>query len=338
VEQRIGSTHLADGTTVAYATAGSGPPLLFVGGWLSHLELSWALPAERAFLVALARGRTLVRYDRPGCGLSGAASAPTLAREVETMSAVLAAVDARDPVDVLGVSLGVPITVSWAAESPGAVRRMVLYGGWVTGPDLTEPAVREHLIGLVATHWGLGSEVLTEIFAPEAAAGSRAAFAEYQRQCCSGAFASELLRMCHTLDVSASLGDVHSPTLVLHREGDRAAPMEQSRRLADGIASARLRSLPGRSHLPYIGEVGPLIAEIRSHFGLPARSRSDAGVLTARQREVAALVSQGMTNREIGNRLGISERSAEGHIERIRHRLDVRSRAQVAAWWAGNDS
>jgi pimeloyl-ACP methyl ester carboxylesterase/DNA-binding CsgD family transcriptional regulator len=337
VEQRIGTTRLADGTTVAYATAGSGPPLLFVGGWLSHLELSWALPAERAFLVAMARGRTLVRYDRPGCGLSGDASAPTLEREIETLSAVLAAIEATDPVDVVGVSLGVPIAVRWAAENPDAVRRIVLYGGWVTGPDLTEPDVREHLIGLVATHWGLGSEVLTEIFAPEAAAGSRAAFADYQRQCCSGVFAAELLRMCHTLDVSASLEDVRAPTLVLHREGDRAAPVEQSRRLADGIPSASLRTVPGRSHLPYIGEVEPVVAEIRSHFGLPARSRSDAAVLTARQREVAALVSEGMTNREIGNRLGISERSAEGHIERIRHRLDARSRAQIAAWWASND-
>jgi DNA-binding CsgD family transcriptional regulator/pimeloyl-ACP methyl ester carboxylesterase len=237
---------------------------------------------------------------------------------------------------VVGVSLGVPIAVRWAAEHPDAVRRMVLYGGWVTGPDLTEPDVREHLIGLVATHWGLGSEVLTEIFAPEAAAGSRAEFANYQRQCCSGAFAAELLRMCHTLDVSASVGDVQAPTLVLHREGDRAAPMEQSRRLADGIRSASLLTLPGRSHLPYIGEVGPVVAAIRSHFGLPGGSRSGAAVLTTRQREVAALVSEGMTNREIGNRLGISERSAEGHIERIRHRLDARSRAQIAAWWAGN--
>ena len=90
-----GRLDLADGTTVAYATAGSGPPLLFVGGWLSHLELSWALPAERAFLAALARGRTLVRYDRPGCGLSGDASAPTMDREIETLSAVLAAIEAH---------------------------------------------------------------------------------------------------------------------------------------------------------------------------------------------------------------------------------------------------
>jgi pimeloyl-ACP methyl ester carboxylesterase/DNA-binding CsgD family transcriptional regulator len=337
VEQRIGSTRLADGTKVAYATAGSGPPLLFVGGWLSHLELSWALPAERAFLVGLSRGRTLIRYDRPGCGLSGAASAPTLDRETEALSAVLAAVDGSGPVDVVASSLGVPIAIRWAAAHPDAVRRMALYGGWVTGSGLSEPDVREHLIGMVATHWGLGSEVLTDIFAPEATAGTRAAFADYQRRCCSGTFAAELLRMCHTLDVSAFLGDIQTPTLVLHREGDRAAPSEQSRRLAEGIPSASLRTLPGRSHLPYIGDVEPLIAEIRSFLGLPVRAYFNAAALTTRQREVAALVSQGMTNREIGSRLGITERSAEGHIERIRHRLDVRSRAQIAAWWASND-
>jgi DNA-binding CsgD family transcriptional regulator/pimeloyl-ACP methyl ester carboxylesterase len=260
-----------------------------------------------------------------------------MARETETLSAVLAATGNSGPVDVLGSSLGVPIAVEWAAVHPDAVRRLALYGGWVSGPDLSEPKVREHLIGLVATHWGLGSDVLTEVFAPESAAGTRAELAVYQRQCCSGAFAAELLRMCHTLDVSAHLADIQAPTLVLHREGDRAAPAEQSRLLAEGIESASLRSLPGRSHLPYIGEVTALIAEIRSFLGLPALAHPGGAVITARQREVAELVSQGMTNREIGKRLGISERSAEGHIERIRLRLDVRSRAQIAAWWAGSD-
>jgi DNA-binding CsgD family transcriptional regulator len=56
-------------------------------------------------------------------------------------------------------------------------------------------------------------------------------------------------------------------------------------------------------------------------------------VLTHRQRQVAALVADGLTNRQIGQRLGIEERSAEGHVERIRVRLGVRSRAQIAAWW-----
>ena len=70
VEQSVGWAGLPDGTSVAYATAGAGLPLLFVGGWLSHLELSWDLRAERAFLETLASGRTLVRYDRSGCGMS----------------------------------------------------------------------------------------------------------------------------------------------------------------------------------------------------------------------------------------------------------------------------
>jgi pimeloyl-ACP methyl ester carboxylesterase/DNA-binding CsgD family transcriptional regulator len=336
VEQRIASVRLADGTSVAYARAGTGPPLLYIGGWLSHLELSWNLPAERAFLAGLARGRTLIRYDRPGCGLSGDVSEPTLAREVETVSAVLEAVGAVKSTDVVATSLGVPIAIRWAAENRDAVRRLAVYGGWVTGSDISEPKVREQVIGLVATHWGLGSEVLTDIFAPDAAAGTRAAFAEYQRQCCSGMFAAALLRLCYTLDVSADLADIRAPTLVLHRDGDRAAPGDQSRRIADGIASATLRTLPGRSHLPYIGDVVPVIAEIRTFLGLRPPLRSEAAVLTPRQREVAALVSEGMTNREIGLRLGINERSAEGHTERIRLRLGVRSRAQIAAWWASN--
>src|SRR3954452_25613012 len=70
VEQRLGSTRTPEGLEVAFATAGHGTPLLFVAGCLGHLELSGALPAERQFLEGLANGRTLLRYDRPGCGLS----------------------------------------------------------------------------------------------------------------------------------------------------------------------------------------------------------------------------------------------------------------------------
>jgi predicted ATPase/DNA-binding CsgD family transcriptional regulator/predicted negative regulator of RcsB-dependent stress response len=58
----------------------------------------------------------------------------------------------------------------------------------------------------------------------------------------------------------------------------------------------------------------------------------DAGPLTRREREVATLVAAGLTNREIAERLFIAERSAEGHVERIRNKLDVRSRTEVATW------
>jgi DNA-binding CsgD family transcriptional regulator len=198
--------------------------------------------------------------------------------------------------------------------------------------------VREHVVGLVAGHWGLGSDVITEIFAPDASAGSRAAFANYQRQASSAATAAALLELCYRIDVTDSLPRVLSPTLVVHREHDRAAPVEQSRLIAASIPGARLTVLPGRSHLPYIGDVDTLLMTIRAFLGLPSLRRRPSMQLTDRQRQVAALVADGLTNREIGARLVISERSAEGHVERIRTRLGVRSRAQVAAWWVATST
>jgi DNA-binding CsgD family transcriptional regulator len=119
---------------------------------------------------------------------------------------------------------------------------------------------------------------------------------------------------------------------------NRAAPLEQARLIASRIPSARLQVLPGRSHIPYIGDVDALVATARDFLGLPPRRRSAATTLTKRRREVAALVTEGLTNREIGQRLGIDERSAEGHVERIRIRLGFRSRTQIAAWWVAMGS
>jgi pimeloyl-ACP methyl ester carboxylesterase/DNA-binding CsgD family transcriptional regulator len=337
MEQSVALAELPDGTSVAYAKAGTGPLLLFVGGWLSHLELSWALLPERSFLEALASGRTLVRYDRPGCGLSDRTSrtAWSLGLERDTLLTVTSAVGAAT-FDLIGSSLGVPIAIDWAARYPETINRLVLYGGWARGPDIATRQVREHVIGLVRSHWGLGSDVLTDIFAPEATAATRAALAEYQRQASSAETAAELLLGCYKVDVTDRLDKVAAPTLVLHREGDRAAPIEQSQLIAAGIKGARLVQLPGRSHLPFIGDVDALVREIRRFLGLPARRRTAAPTLTKRQAEVARLVSQGLTNREIAQQLGIDERSAEGHVERIRIRLGVRSRAQVAAWWVAS--
>jgi len=334
VEQRLGSARASDGQEIAWASAGHGAPLLFVGGWLSHLELSWALPAERQFLEALAQGRTLLRYDRPGCGLSDrrSPSAPSVGAELDVVARVLDAAGAQRA-DVVASSLGVPLMIEWAARRPDTVNRLVLYGGWSRGADIATPEVRDHVVGIVAGHWGLGADVLTDIFAPDASAGTRAALSTYQREASSPETAAALLRLCYDVDVTASLADVQAPTLVVHRDQDRAAPVDQARLIADGIAGSRLEVLPGRSHLPYAGDATALVTVIRAFLGLPTLARPGTPTLTVRQEEVAALVAEGLTNRDIGERLGIEERSAEGHLERIRLRLGVRSRAQVAAWW-----
>jgi pimeloyl-ACP methyl ester carboxylesterase/DNA-binding CsgD family transcriptional regulator len=330
---------MPDGSRVAYATAGTGRPLLFVGGWLSHLELSWALPAERHLLESLGQGRTLIRYDRPGCGLSDRepATEPSLERELEVVSAVLAATGV-DRTDVVASSLGVPLMIAWAAGHPETVDRLVLYGGWARGPEIGTPEIRDHVVGLVAGHWGLGADVLTDIFAPDSSAGTRAALSTYQQEASSPETAAALLRLCYRIDVTPDLDRVRAPTLVVHRDQDRAAPLDQARLIAAEIRGARLEVLPGRSHLPYDGDTAPLVEAIRTFLGLPVVHDATPPTLTPRQREVAALVTEGLTNREIGERLWIDERSVEGHLERIRLRLGVRSRAQVAAWWVATST
>src|SRR6478609_4060266 len=171
VEQRLGSASLSDGTVVRFAVAGAGPTAIYVPGWVSHLELGWALPAERDFYEGLATGRRLVRYDRPGCGLSGATDRTDLVQlELEVLQAVASAAGA-DRFDLIGASFGAPLAVRWAARRPETVSHLILYGGWVDGDVVAAPAMREHVLGLVEQHWGFASDVLTEIFAPDADAG-----------------------------------------------------------------------------------------------------------------------------------------------------------------------
>src|SRR5215468_886758 len=109
--QRIAKTTSPAGRRIGYAVTGSGPPLVYVSGWLGHLELSWALPAERAYYEALADGRTLIRYDKPGCGVSERTSAGatppepyTMERELDALRAVVSATGV-ERFDLMGASL-----------------------------------------------------------------------------------------------------------------------------------------------------------------------------------------------------------------------------------------
>lgn len=328
---------MPDGRSVAYAVAGSGPALLVVPGWLSDLELDWSIPAERLFHESLSSGRTLIRYDRLGCGRSDPYDgARTVELELATIGAVVRELG-LERFDLFGWSLGAPIAVRWAAERPETVARLVLFGGWASGVAIGDEASRTHVLGLVASHWGLGSDVLTDLFAPDADAGTRRVLATYQRAASSAETAVALLELSYTLDVLAWLPQVRAPTLVLHRGGDRAAPASQSRLLEERIPGAVRIELPGRSHLPALGDSVAVVEQVRRFLGLrPRRPVTPIG-LTARQTEVAGLVAEGLTNREIAERLHITERSAESHVERLRMRLGFRSRAQVAAWYTAQD-
>lgn len=330
MEQRIELTRTVGGVDIAYALSGSGPFLIFPPPWVSHLELGWALPAERRFYEVLSKGRTLVRYDRPGCGLS---SRTGVASETDALEAVVRAVGA-ETFDLLGTSIGTFVAVEWAAEHPSEVAKLLLYGGWVKGNEVAPASVREHVLGLVRERWGLGSDLLADLLLAEADQPTRSAFVRYQRESATAEVAATILERAYSIDLSPRLSRVSAPTLVMHRENDRAAPFEQGRVLAESISGARFVPLPGRTHVAFLGDAASILHEIRRFLGLPAARLASGPALTKRQTQVAAMVAEGLTNRDISNRLGIDERSAEGHVERIRNRLGFRSRAQIAAWWA----
>jgi pimeloyl-ACP methyl ester carboxylesterase/DNA-binding CsgD family transcriptional regulator len=337
VEQRLGLAELEDGTALRFAVVGTGPIAIYVPGWVSHLELGWALPAEREFYEGLAAGRTLVRYDRPGCGMSGPTDRADLVElELEVLQLVAKTVGAEH-FDLIGASFGAPLAVRWAARRPESISRLVLYGGWVDGDAVAAPAVRKHVLGLVDQHWGFASDVLTEIFAPDADAGFRAVFSRYQRESSSAAFARRLLAACYDIDVADDLGRITAPTTVIHRRDDRAVPIAEGARLANGISDATLIVLAGRTHIPFAGDAHSVLNAMRGGLGLPPLDRGTPPSVTPRQLQVAALIAQGWSNRQIADELVITERSAESHVERIRARLGFRSRAQIAAWYVATN-
>jgi pimeloyl-ACP methyl ester carboxylesterase/DNA-binding CsgD family transcriptional regulator len=319
--------------------AGRGPALLVPAAWISHLELLWEDPAYRAFYLPLTAARTVVQYDRPGCGLSGPWRAPqTLGTDLEVLETV-AGVLPPGRVDLLGISMGAPASVAFAARHPGRVGRLVIYGGYADGREIASAEVRRAMVAMIQAHWGLGSDVLADIFLPDGSTQSKANFARLQRDSASAEVAAGLLQQCYQTRVDGLLEQVAAPTLVLHRRDDRAMPYRLGREIAARIPGARLVSLAGRSHFPFVGDSAAVVRAVLEFLGEapatapPGMPGETAAPLTARQLQVAALVADGLTNRQIAQRLGIEERSAEGHVERIRQRLGVTSRAQIATWW-----
>jgi len=329
------------GRTIAWSAVGTGPPVVIGGWWCSHLSLNWSDPAFRRFLEALAVDHTVVRYDRPGAGLSDRRG--PVPRTVEGELAVLAAlVDAAalERVSLVGASAGCAVASAYAASYPDRVDRLVLYGSYARGADIAPPAARDALLGVVEQHWGLGSRVLADIFLPHGTGPEREAFATFQRRSASRETAASSLRAVYEFDSTGHLGAVRAPTLVLHRGADRAIPAALGRDVADRIAGARFVELPGDDHLPWLGDWGAVVRAVRTFLaggvpdaagGTTGRRATTAGPLSEREREILALVAQGMTDAEIAARLVLSPHTVHRHVANARTKLGVRSRAAAAA-------
>jgi pimeloyl-ACP methyl ester carboxylesterase/DNA-binding CsgD family transcriptional regulator len=324
--------------SVAWSGTGTGPVLVIGGWWSSHLQLDWQDPPFRRFTERLGQSFTVVRYDRPGTGLSDRVGPPPSGLE-EELAVLTAVVEATGdaPVHLFGASSGCPVAATYAARDPDRVSRLVLYGGYARGADIAAPAARETMVDLVEKHWGLGSRVLADIFLPGANGRERAAFATFQRRSAPREVAAAALRAVYALDATSALPRVTRPTLVAHRRDDRAIPFALGRDLADRIPGATFVELAGDDHFPWRGDSFALATAVERFLGGRSVSSAPAAApatatLTDRETEVLRLVAQGLTDAEIAARLVLSVHTVHRHIANIRTRLGVPTRSAAAAW------
>jgi pimeloyl-ACP methyl ester carboxylesterase/DNA-binding CsgD family transcriptional regulator len=314
---------------VAYSVVGRGPALIVDTGWVTHLEHAFEIRSLRAFIERLAQKFSVVRYDKLGSGLSD--RAPTDVSFDAQVAEVLAVADQLNlrRFHLFGASQGGQVMAAVAARHPQRVEKLILYGACARGADLAPEAVRLSLVSLVRAHWGLGSKTLSAIFIPEPSGDEAQQFADAQQAVASPEMAADLLAEYYRTDIRAELPNIQATTLVLHREGDVANRFQLGRELASLIPDASLTPLQGSTHIFYFGDWQAVLEPILSFLAEPA---GDEVTLSPRELEVAALVAAGLTNQEIAVRLRIASRTADAHLEHIRVKLGVRSRAQVAAW------
>jgi pimeloyl-ACP methyl ester carboxylesterase/DNA-binding CsgD family transcriptional regulator len=303
--------------------------LLFESGWVSHVLLQLDLFSFGSVVERLAGRFTVIRYDKPGCGLSDREEADlSLDGQVAVALAVADAVGA-ERFHLFGASQGGQVAAAIAARYPERVEALALYGTCASGRDLAPAEVRKSVVGLVRAHWGLGLKALAGAFVTDPTAEDVEAFTRAQRASASAAVAAAMLEVYYDTDIRALLPQVRARTAVLHREADQGTRFELGREVAALIPGATLIPLPGSSHLFYYGDWQAVADAMLGFLREPASAEPR---LTGRELEVAELVAAGLTNQAIARRLSVAPRTAEAHVENIRRKLQVRSRAQIAAW------
>lgn len=264
-------TRYADssGVSIAYQVHGKGElDLVFVPGFVSHVELLWEHPSVARFLRRLGSFARLIVFDKRGQGLSDPpADPPTLEESMDDLRAVLEAAGCERPA-VLGVSEGGPMSMLFAATHPRQVASLVLYGTYarmVRSSDYPiglPPDALDRWAEMMRREWG--GPVGIRYWAPSAVGDAQTErwWARLLRQGTSPAGAVALIDLYREMDVRGTLSSIDVPVLILHREDDPVVHPAQGRFLAERIPGSRFITLPGSDHLAWTGDQDALLDEI----------------------------------------------------------------------------
>jgi pimeloyl-ACP methyl ester carboxylesterase len=269
------------GLHLAYQVIGDGPlDIVLVPGFVSHVERVWEEPRARAALMGLAQLGRLILFDRRGVGLSDrVGAAPTVEATAEDILTVMDAAGSRQ-VLLIGASEGGPGCIRFAASHPERLVGLVLFGSLAKGSSTPDyPFVLTHdqydiWLRRLIKDWGGPAEIGT--FAPSFVGDRQAEtwWAGLLRAASSPGTIKAVLEALRDTDVRSLLPRIRTPTLVLHRRGDRAVRIEAGRHLGDAISGSRFVALDGNDHWLWAGDQNAVLDQIRNFLSqLPADVR-----------------------------------------------------------------
>jgi DNA-binding winged helix-turn-helix (wHTH) protein/pimeloyl-ACP methyl ester carboxylesterase len=247
-----------DGVRIAWATVGSGYPLVKAANWLNHLDYEWESPVWKHWIAELTKHHRFVRYDARGNGLSDwevkEISSEAWAQDLETV------VEAAgiDRFALMGISQGGAPAITYAVEHPERVSHLILVGAYSRGfehrgnPEALK--ARQAFETLVRLDWGTKNPAFSfnfaDLYMPQNATPEHQGwFNALRRVSASPENAARIMEACDKINVRALLPSVSVPTIVFHSDGDRAVPPDEGRILAAEIPNARFVPLSSANHL-----------------------------------------------------------------------------------------
>ena len=341
--QKIRFVEASDGVKLAWAESGSGATLIKAANWLTHLEYEWESPVWRHWIRFFTDHFRFIRYDERGCGLSDwEVGKLTTERWIDDLETIVDAAQPSGPFALLGISQGAAACIGYAVRHPERVSHMILYGGYARGlyhrgkPDIE----REYkaILEVVRIGWGKSNpafrQLFTSRFIPDGTQEQIAWFNDLCLKTTSPEVAAELLRMRADMNVMDLLPRVRVPTLVIHAGDDHITHLSEGRLLASSIPGAQFVEVPGKNHVLLEDEPGweRFKEAVLDFTGAGATAPDTFAALSPREREVLALISEGLDNAQIGARLAISEKTVRNHISNVYDKLGVWNRAQAVVF------
>lgn len=341
LRQQIRYVKATDGTQLAWAQSGQGPTLVKAANWLTHLEYEWRSPVWKHWLEFFSAHFRFVRYDERGCGMSGwQPKELTLEQWSADLGSVIDAAQPEEPVILLGISQGAAACVHYALQRPDRVAGLILYGGYARGVSRRNAALAADgfraMIDLARVGWGSDNptfrQVFTSRFIPGGTPEQLKWFTDLCQKTTTGEIFASLYSARAAVDIEASLAAVRTRTLVIHARDDEVIPVLEGRILAGGIPGAEFIELDSRNHI--LLEDQPAWSRFQEAvlaFARPDRAGSASvfAGLSEREREVLALIADGLSNTDIATRLAISEKTVRNHTSNLFDKLGVWSRAQA---------